>query len=694
MLISISRSVVAFLLCATTNYHLAAAQSEETETIVITASREAVEALTVSSNIDKFTSNEIQSVAHNHIQELLVRSPGVNLQRGNGQESLTAIRSPVLTGAGACGAFLMAEDNIPLRAAGFCNLNELFEAHTEQARSIEVIRGPGTAFYGSNALHGIVNVFTPEVPGTAQTRLGLEFGSYDYTRLKVQAGDSNKQQGYNLALTVDHDGGYRDDAGFAQQKFSARHLFSNNKLIVNSGVTITNLEQETAGFIEGLDSYKDSQIARSNFNPEAYRNASAFRAWSRFEYQLENNVHWLMTPYLRVTEMAFMQHFLPGKPLEENGQESIGFQSAYYSEVNDTLKLSIGLDGEISQGYLMQTQANPTDGSAFLQATIPEGKHYDYEVDASMVAPFVHLDWQFADSLKLTAGIRYEQMNYDYDNQMLDGRTREDGTECGFGGCRYSRPADSNDSFNHWSPKLGLSYQLNDNSLLFLNIANGFRTPQATELYRLQQHQIITDLDAEEIDSYELGLRHSDSSLAYEITAYQMKKSNVIYRDSNYFNLSNGETDHQGIEAKIDYAINENFRLSVNTSMAKHQYAHQQILSGVNIQGNDVDTAPRHFGSVQLRWDMTSDISVELEWLYQGSYFMDAENLHQYDGHKLFNFRANWRIGQNWKAFARINNLADTRYAERADYTIFTDERYFPGMPLTVFIGVQWITGI
>ncbi len=128
--------------------------------------------------------------------------------------------------------------------------------------------------------------------------------------------------------------------------------------------------------------------------------------------------------------------------------------------------------------------------------------------------------------------------------------------------------------------------------------------------------------------------------------------------------------------------------------MAKHQYAHQQILSGINIQGNDVDTAPRHFGTVQLGWwDMTSDISVELEWLHQCSYFMDAENSHQYNGHDLLNLRANSQLGQNWKAFAHINNLTDTRYVERVDYTIFIDERYFPGMPLTAFVGVQWIIG-
>ena len=50
---------------------------------------------------------------------------------------LLAIRSPVLTGAGACGAFLLLEDGMPLRPTGFCNVNQLFEANTSQAAAIE-----------------------------------------------------------------------------------------------------------------------------------------------------------------------------------------------------------------------------------------------------------------------------------------------------------------------------------------------------------------------------------------------------------------------------------------------------------------------------------------------------------------------------------------------------------------------------
>ena len=98
---------------------------------------------------------ELDLIGHTHHQEALNRLPGVNINRGNGQESLTSIRSAVLTGAGACGAFMVAENGIPVRSHGFCNVNEMFDAHAENAERIEVIRGPGSAFWGSNALHGL-----------------------------------------------------------------------------------------------------------------------------------------------------------------------------------------------------------------------------------------------------------------------------------------------------------------------------------------------------------------------------------------------------------------------------------------------------------------------------------------------------------------------------------------------------------
>ncbi len=128
------------------------------EEIVVTAQRQAVAAIATPLSIDRVGADAIRLVGATHSSEVINRVPGAMVQRGSGQESLTAIRSPVLTGAGSCGAFLFLENGIAIRPVGFCNVNELLEVNTEQADAIEVLRGTGTALQGSNAVHGMVNV--------------------------------------------------------------------------------------------------------------------------------------------------------------------------------------------------------------------------------------------------------------------------------------------------------------------------------------------------------------------------------------------------------------------------------------------------------------------------------------------------------------------------------------------------------
>jgi len=111
------------------------------EEVVVTANRADQTIAEVNSNIGVISADDLARINPTHINEAMQRIAGAWISRGNGQEHLTALRSPVLTGAGACGAFLMAQDGIPLRASGFCNVNQLFDAHSEHAGGIEVIKG-------------------------------------------------------------------------------------------------------------------------------------------------------------------------------------------------------------------------------------------------------------------------------------------------------------------------------------------------------------------------------------------------------------------------------------------------------------------------------------------------------------------------------------------------------------------------
>ena len=88
-------------------------------------------------SVSRIDGDVLAEIRHNHIHEALSRVPSVWVTRGSGQEHLSAIRSAVFTGPGACGKFLYLEDGLPIRPAGFCNVNNLFEVNGEQAGSIE-----------------------------------------------------------------------------------------------------------------------------------------------------------------------------------------------------------------------------------------------------------------------------------------------------------------------------------------------------------------------------------------------------------------------------------------------------------------------------------------------------------------------------------------------------------------------------
>ena len=660
------------------------------EEIVTVATRTEAKLAEVVGSVSLVDSDALKLVSHAHVQQALSRVAGVNLHRGNGQEYLPAVRSPVLTGAGGCGGFLMQEDGIPIRAAGFCNINELFEANTEMAQRIEVLRGTGTVLHGSNAMHGVINIVTPEI--SQESNLGLEVGANDYGRLTFKSGTET----LGIAANLTHDGGYRDDSGFDQQKVSLRHAYKNGDVKIDSGITLTNLNQETAGFIEGLDSYKDDAQVELNLNPEAYRDVRSARVWSRIS-KAEQNYKLIVTPYLRYSKMDFLQHFLPGDPLEENGQKSLGVQVGYYRALSDTLNVIAGFDAEITDAYLKQSQDSPTIGSFFLRSTIPMGQHYDYQVDATMAAPYMHLDWSVNDQLSVSGGLRFESMRYDYSNNMLAGRTKADGSLCQFG-CRYSRPESGKDNFNNWSSNLGAQFKLSDTHSTFVRLARGFRAPQATELYRLQRGQQITDLDSESVDSVELGIAGDTESLSYKVAVYHMEKDNVIFRDSSFFNVSDGKTEHQGIELELDYEINSQWSVGISATQARHTYLSDTLVGAVdslgngvevNINNNDIDTAPRNFGSARLVWTPDSTKTVELEWQSMGSYQLNPENFNQYEGHDIAHLRAGWDVSESIRVYANISNLTDEQYAERADFTTFSQERYFPGTPRSMQVGVE-----
>ncbi|HBQ02513.1 MAG TPA: TonB-dependent receptor, partial [Halieaceae bacterium] len=154
------------------------------ETVIVTATRQATAGANLAQAWSDIDATEVDKIDLQHSNQLFNRVSGAWVSRGNGQESLISLRSPVLTGAGACGAFYTAEDGINLRAPGFCNVNQLFDANLLQAGGVEVVKGPANAVFGSNAMHGVINVLTRSAADTTPA-LGIQAGSRDFIRTRV-----------------------------------------------------------------------------------------------------------------------------------------------------------------------------------------------------------------------------------------------------------------------------------------------------------------------------------------------------------------------------------------------------------------------------------------------------------------------------------------------------------------------------
>lgn len=683
-------------ICLSTCSELSIATSlQELDPLVITSTREATPLSNLAGNTGLVTEEEIELVRPDHINELVNRVPGVYVHRNNGQENLVSIRSPILTGPSAAGSFLFMEDGIPLRAAGFSNINGLSEANAEQAEHIEVIRGPGSAFYGSNAMFGLVNVLSRPPSDELERKVDFSAGPHGLAGFKATMSDRSDNQGYRFNFNAHHDGGYRDESGYDQQKLTVRHDFHFNDTAVKTVLSAFNLNQETASFIKSKtddEVYKDTSFATTNPNPEAYRDWKSFRLSSSWTTSFSNGNQLTITPYFRDNEMRFLRHFVPEQSIAENGHKSIGAQSAYAIKLKGDHKLVVGTDVELTRGSLTDTQALTDDAANPFgppgTSARPQGKHYSYEVDAYTLAPYLHSEWLIAAQTRLIAGLRFEHTQYDYDNKMLDGNSKEDGTACAaVTGCLYLRPADRTDTFNNFSPKLGIIQQLNESNSLYANISRGFRAPQTIELYHLQNRQTEGAADSEQIDSLEAGAKGYLKDVQYDIAIYHMKRKNVFFRDGDGLNVTGGKTEHSGIEIGLSCALSHNIDLAASVAYARHKYNFNRAASGIK-SGNDIDTAPRHQSNVRLGWDVLPDSRAELEWIHIGKYYTDASNDHRYDGHDLVHLRLKQSVSKQLTLYGRITNLTNTKYAERADFA-FGSHRFFPGERRALHVGTS-----
>lgn len=637
----------------------------------------------VSATVHTLDAEELRKANPAHPSEVMNRLPGVWVNTTSGEGHMTAIRQPLTTDP----VYLFLENGVPTRSTGFFNHNALYETNVPMAEGIEVLKGPGTALYGSDAIGGVVNVRTGQAFAVPTAEITAESGAFGFGRLMLSTGTNLGAHDVRLDVNATKSDGWREASRYDRQSGTLSlesQLGSHSTLRTVASASI--IDQEPAG-ASSLSAADYAANPERNYTPISYRDVKAFRLSSAFEHVGATSLVGV-TPYFRYNEMGILPNWSlsydPTAYFTEN--YSVGLLTRYRRDIAPLeLRLVGGVDLEWSPGGREEHAVVPTRSNGVYSSYEDGDLIYDYDVTFAQAAPYLHAEYKPVARLLLTAGLRADLLAYDYENSLgvvMEGRHR--------------RAASTTKEYSHLSPKLGITYRMGASSL-FVSYRHAFRVPSEGQLFRQGSTTNTLDLDPVKADNYEIGVRMYLSRMARaEVSAYYLTKTDDIveFIDLEGISISTnaGETSHRGIEAGLSLAPVDGLELWGSYSYAVHRFEAWQPSAGVDLSGNEMDAAPRSIAAAGVSYTppFFPRLNLGLDVNRLGEYWMDPQNTTKYDGHTVLNARAGVELPMGFEAFARLTNVTDERYAERASYNAFRGQEFAPGQPRAFYFGLRY----
>lgn len=478
------------------------------------------------------------------------------------------------------------------------------------ADRVEVLRGPASVLYGSNAMGGVINIVTRKMrEDGVKTDLRAGYGSYNTLETELTNRVRKGRFSSVVSGSYNRTDGHRDNMQFEQYGGYAKlgyDLTANWNTYADVNVTHFNASYPgpvSAPLLEG-----DQRITRGvasfaleNRYERTSGGLSFFYNWGK---------HWINDGYTPGAGESPQD----GRFNSFDDMMGISFyQSARFFKGN---RITFGFDwfrygGEAWTEYVKGEDAGTREDIVDKRENEIAG-YVDFRQDISR--------W-----LTLNAGLR------------VDHHSRV-GTE--------------------WVPQFGAAFHLPENVELKASAAKGFRYPILREMYMFPPQN--PDLQPESMWNYELAYsqRLLGGRLHYGLNLFYIDGKNLIMRlpnpsGSGMLNQNSGAVDNAGVEAQVAYRISRQWSVDANYS-----YLHMD---------NPVVAAPEHklyagANFTKGRWDVSSGIQY-----IAGLYTAVGDNP-QTENFVLWNVRGSFRATEWLSVWARGENLFAQRYEINAGY--------------------------
>ncbi len=677
------------------------------EVLVTSASREIQKRSEVPGSIATLTARTINETKAFGIDQLVNQVPGVFMstsRAASNEQHFMAVRSPISTKA----LFLYLEDGLQIRPTSVFNHNALLEMNDISFGRVEVLKGPASSIYGSEAIGGSFNFITKKPTKDLSTSAGFQANDLGLTRYQFEVSD---QVGEKLGFYLGGQFAERMDGPIEHSDYEKTAITFKTVYDINDTTQWTNVfdlvdyQSDMSGSLSEADYIAGNYESDQTFTE---REAISFRVRSTIDKRWNDQNKTSFNIIARDNRMDQNPSYRV-RQFRNQGQLT-GFGSG---EINSNqFKSFVGLiqhktDFEFANSSLILGTTADYSPQKYVAETInvsvdPEtGRNLDfsintgdfilnYEANIFNYAGFFQYEVSPIDALKVTAALRYDAFEYDYDN-LADGIVGID---------------DSVDNFNNLTPKLGINYNVNSKAGFYTNYSQGFTPPQVSTLYRNRNE--LRGIKPSRYNNYEVGGYFTvPSKLKLDAAVYVLDGNNTLItlRDENdqFFNTNAGKTRSYGIEYGITWFPIKELSLTHNGSYAQHRYI-EFFDRGVDYSETDRETAPHLLGTslITYRKNLNAHFgfSITAEHELVGAYNTSFEGQIEsedgtlgtatYDGHNVFNLRAGIRY-KGFEIWGHALNVFDELYAARVSYNQFRDENsYTIGNPRAFHLGVKY----
>jgi outer membrane receptor for ferrienterochelin and colicins len=493
---------------------------------------------------------------------------------------------------------------------------------TEIIERIEVVRGPTSALYGSDAMGGVINIITKEIPETPSGGATLRYGQNSHGELGTPTirsffGDRVGKFGYQLMAHYNEQDPYdiEIDDGFTdfdeeQRRFVQLDLayFINDDQKLSAGLHYSRANRIGLRFKNGEETDRDADSNRDGFH---------------LQYDGHFSTGDLMIRgYHSVYEM---DRSYIGRRVQE-----------YFNIENKLTQYEARFSGFEAGTHLLSFGAEYRDENRNGRENRSE-QPSNYTIDNHAV--FVQDQWSLSERVVLTAGLRYD---------------------------------DSSDFGSVVTPRLAGVFSFKDNLRIKAYYGEGFRSPSVYELYveTVNNRENVLpnpDLEAEQSQSYELSLEGESRRFSGAVRLFcndlEDAIEKVYVRDVDlggprptpqYIRLNVESAFAEGVEIEGQYLFPPNFRLVLNGIVMDSEN---------ELTGERLFNVPDYKANIRLEYNNPDNgwrSAIRLNFIGDQVASMKGTHGTDTDAYSMVHLYLAKSVSEHFRLFVGIDNLFDT----------------------------------